>query len=95
MSDWIPIESRPMTEEERKEYNEETGYNLNADEAIIYCGRLPDDGQEVLIYSKYGGVLIDTFCSDTEGCYFDCHGDMDGITHWMPLPEPPKEEDNG
>ena len=90
--EWIPITSRPMTEDERKEWSEKLDYNIDDDEAVIY-GNLPDDGQRVLVYNKYSGeVVIDTFCDDYDGCYFEDNGDMDGITHWMPLPEPPKEE---
>lgn len=91
--EWIPITTRPMTEDERKEWSEQLDFNISDDEeAIIYCN-LPDDGQRVLVYHKYSGeVGIDTFFDDDEGCYFEENGDMDGITHWMPLPEPPKEE---
>ena len=93
--EWISITSRPMTEDERKEWSEKLGYDIEDDEAIIY-GNLPDDGQRVLVYNKYSGeVGIDTFCDDYDGCYFEEDGEMYGITpiYWMPLPEPPKEEE--
>ena len=90
--EWIPITSRPITEDERAEWSEKLGYDIDGDDAKIY-GNLPDDGQRVLVYCKYSGeVRIDTFYDD-DGCYFEEIGDMDGITHWMPLPEPPKEEE--
>ena len=89
--EWIPITSRPMTEDERKEWSEMLDFNISDDEeAIIYCN-LPDDGQSVLIFKEYSKTIdIDTFCDDDDGCYFEDNGDMDGITHWMPLPEPPE-----
>jgi len=93
MPKWIPLKTRPMDEEERKEWSEKLGYDIDYDEAVIYVSQLPDDGQEVLVYSKYGGVSIDKFSDDPDyGCSFEENGDMDGIVAWMPLPEPPKEE---
>lgn len=89
--EWIPITKRPMTEDERKEWSENLDFNINDDEAIIYCN-LPDYGQRVLVYNKYSGeVGIDTYIDYDGGGYFEDNGEIDGITHWMPRPEPPKE----
>ena len=90
---WIPIKSRPMNEEERREWSERLGYDLDDDEAVIYISQLPDDGQDVFVCTKYGRVYIDTFYND-EGCYFDDNGDMDGIVAWMPKPEPYKKQED-
>lgn len=94
---WLPIQSRPMTAEERKEYRERTGYELDKDEAVIYTSKLPDGGQDVLVsYTYSGDVGIDTFCDDPDfGCFFEKHGEMNGISAWMPLPKPYKEEPHG
>lgn len=93
---WIPIESRPMDEEERKEWSERIGYDIEYEDAVIYTSKLPDDGQEVLVCNKWGHVWIDTFSNDPDyGVGFETNGDMDGIVAWMPKPkpyEPPKEE---
>ena len=89
---WIPIESRPMDEEERREWSERLGYDIEYDDAVIYTSQLPGNGEDVLVCTKYGRVYIDTFYDDEGGCYFDENGDMDGIVAWMPLPEPYKEE---
>ena len=90
---WIPVTARPMDEEERKEWSEKLGYDIEYDEALIYTSQLPDDGQEVLVCGRYGGRWIDRFENDPDyGCCFAENGDMDGIVAWMPLPEPPKEE---
>lgn len=90
---WIRFKTRPMDEEERREYSERFGYELDDDEAVIYCCQLPDDGQEVLVCNKYGNIWIDTFEDDPDyGAGFETNGDMDGLVAWMPLPEPPKEE---
>lgn len=91
---WIPVTARPMDNEERLEWSEKLGYDIEYNEALIYTSQLPDDGQEVLTCDRYGNVKIDTFESDPDyGCYFDENGDMDGIVAWMPLPEPYKGGD--
>ena len=59
--------------------------NALAKRWIPVTERLPDVGIEVLIYSEDDGVCVDYYGGDTFG-YYD-------VTHWMPLPEPPKEED--
>lgn len=92
---WIPIKTRPMDEEERAEWSEKFGYDLENDEAVIYTSQLPDDGQEVITCSRYGAVRIDTFENDPDyGCSFEENGDMEGIVAWMPLPEPWKGEED-
>lgn len=90
--EWIPITSRPMTEDERQEWSEKLGHYIDDYEARIYSN-LPDDGQRVLVYYMCGEVGIDTFCDDYDGYHFKDNGNMDGITHWMPLPEKPKEKE--
>lgn len=87
MSEWIPVKTRPMDDEERREWSEKLGYDIEYDEAVLFVSQLPDDGQEVLTCDKWGRVRLDTFFDD-DGCYFEENGDMDGIVAWMPLPEP-------
>ena len=87
-SRWIPITSRPMTEEEKEHYKTHPEY---LDGFRIFNCKLPDDGQEVLI-SVCGGVEIDTFVQDAnDGCYFEGR-DIDDVDAWMPLPLPYKQE---
>ena len=91
---WNMIKSRPMDEEERKEWSEKLGDELSDEEAVIFTN-LPDDGQRVLVCFQNGRVEIDTFLDDPDyGCCFEDNGDMDGIIAWMPLPEPRKEKEN-
>ena len=86
---WISVTSRPMDDEERKEWSEKLGYDIEYEESVIYDSQLPDDGQEVLTCDRYGNVRIDTFYNDVDyGCYFEDNGDMDDIVAWMPLPTP-------
>lgn len=54
---------------------------------------MPQDGVQVLVYSKHKWVAIGSTIKgykvkrfyDGDGCSWN------SITHWMPLPEPPKE----
>lgn len=92
MSEWIPMTTRPMTEEEKEDYKEQLEY---CDSAVIYDCPLPEDGQEVLITVYLDSVQIDTFYNDpVEGCYFDGY-DIEDVKAWMPLPEPYREDMKG
>jgi len=84
---WHPIKKRPMDDEERKEWSERLGYDVEYEDAYIYSN-LPDNGEEVLVCYSWGNIRIDTFYDDCEGAYFEENGDMDGIVAWMPLPKP-------
>jgi hypothetical protein len=48
--------------------------------------RLPKEQETVLIWGEQGIILLN-WLHDNKWCC--CLGD---VTHWMPLPEPPKEE---
>lgn len=92
MDKWIPITTRPMTDEEREYHREQLEY---VDDAVIFNCPLPDDGQEVLI-TVYGETELDTFYNDSiDGCYFE-NRDIEDVRAWMPLPTPyePQESDN-
>ena len=47
--------------------------------------RLPEKHDRVLVYSKLRGITKDHRCYDGNW-YFSI-----GVTHWMPLPKPPKD----
>jgi hypothetical protein len=50
---------------------------------------LPNDGEEVLMYMNDGAVMSDIKCHS--GRYSNKYGfERSRVTHWMPLPEPPK-----
>lgn len=53
--------------------------------------RLPEPLVNVL--ALYGDGRMDIDWVDHEGC-FVCENLYDGVTHWMPLPEPPEEVTN-
>ena len=82
-SPWIPVKFRPLTDEEQKEYPD---YCYMAD-----C-LMPDDGEEILVSTKYGRVEEDE-CRFDDGYYLDSGYDWQtDIVAWMPKPEPYKEE---
>ena len=61
---WIPLRTRPMDEDEQREWSERLGYKLEDYEAVIYTSPLPDDGQNVLICLQNGDIVTDTFEQD-------------------------------
>lgn len=50
--------------------------------------RLPEKYEEVLVYSAKYGVQVDWIADNTDYLWWN-YGEL--VTHWMPLPEPPKE----
>ena len=92
MREWIPLKTRPMDEDERKELADKLGYEPKDYEAVIYTSPFPDVGQEVLICLKSGDIRIDSFEDDADGCYHYWFAGMENVAAWMPLPEPWKGE---
>ena len=86
MSDWNVIKKRPMDEDERKEWSERLGCDVECFDPYIYTN-LPDDDAEVLVCTEWGHIYIDRLYQDVDGCYFEENGDMEGIVAWMPLPD--------
>lgn len=82
--DWIPVKTRPVTEEEKKYFEEYSDYVCE----FMWDCPLPMDGQEVLITTKYGEVTTDTFiCDGGYGSYFETYSDDGDVLAWMPYPE--------
>lgn len=81
--EWIPVKTRPLTEEEKEEY---------PDCSFMYDCKMPEDGQQILISTKYG-VEFDT-CFADDGYYLDSDRDWEDVYAWQPLPEPYEVKDN-
>ena len=72
-------------EDESGIYDELPTVFIYPTEWILATDRVPKEDEVVLTWGKQGAVLLD-WRHDNKWCCFS------GITHWMPLPEPPKEE---
>ena len=81
---WIPIVVGSLTKEEEAE-NDGIGYCEGA--KYMYDCQMPEDGQEVLVTTRYGDVDTDTFYHD-DGWYFENFCDDDDVLAWQPKPEP-------
>ena len=78
---WHEVVKRPLTEEEKEEYLEAFDYEP---EYILDC-ILPDDGQEILIATKWG-VDTDICCYD-DGYYLENWGDWNDVIAWAEMPK--------
>lgn len=76
--DWIKVNERPLTEEEKKE--------LGEDVCSIFEGELPKDEQEVLVTNAWGNIDITTFYKDVDGSFFDNY-DAGEVLAWAEKPE--------
>lgn len=54
--------------------------------------RLPEPYTWVLVFAEEHEVAFDAFYDGAQ--WKDAILNVLGVTHWMPLPEPPKEEEN-
>jgi hypothetical protein len=73
------------------------GYQAAAPQWISVKDRLPENISDVLILSKEKESCVGYYrSSDNDwNMYNPCcsfHMELHGVTHWMPLPEAPKEE---
>ena len=58
-------------------------------EWISVKDRLPEYNKDVLVYTKMGYMDVDFNKSSFSANFYRNNRD---VTHWMPLPEPPKGE---
>ena len=78
---WYKVKTRPLTEEEKREYIEQFGYEFN----YVFDCKMPDDGDEILIVTKYG---VDTdVCGMDKGYYLEGLGDWKGVIAWAEMPK--------
>lgn len=79
--EWIPVTMRPIEEEEKIDFPDAT---------FMFDCLMPEDGQQILISTKYG-VEFDT-CFADDGYYLDSDRDWEDVYAWQPLPKPYKED---
>ena len=73
----------------------EKGYNAGKPKWIPVSERLPEDDSDVLAYLRIGEEGRIYPANYAKSMWFDCIFNTPATnttTHWMPLPEPPKEE---
>lgn len=78
---WHKITTRPPTEEELEEFKE----IYSEDIPYLFDCPLPDDGQEILIATKWG-VDTDICCYD-DGYYLENLGNWDAVMAWAEMPK--------
>lgn len=82
---WIPVSERLPEDDER--VREHKDFRLSLRSVLIH-----DKDRGVLIANRYKVVACGTVCLDelvTDGWVWS--NNAQNVTHWMPLPEPPKE----
>lgn len=53
--------------------------------------RFPEDGQDILIYKPGSPIATGLFNKKKNEFWCDVlSSNLDGVTHWMPLPAPPE-----
>lgn len=80
---------------EQKVTSEWIKFTVEKDEngVEMYSSPIPDDEQEILV-SDGEIIWLDIFINEGEGCYFDSGEEIvPNVTHWMPLPNPPKGDE--
>ena len=74
-----------MTEDEKQEYAEMDIYAEEIEE--IYVGILPDDGQEILVKTRWGGVDTDIAYADGNYIGLESIGDWKDVEYWAEMPK--------
>ena len=70
-------------------------HGVTVQEWIPVNDRLPKDWTDVLVLSRFGFLETAVYTGTPGKWRIGWNGDMleaDSITHWMPLPQPPKGE---
>lgn len=82
--------------DEMYENGHEAGKKDATQKWISVKDRLPEDRHSVLVYCPHNKCIYTAYYDDfnDEWYYFGCGGGIEvyyTVSHWMPLPEPPKE----
>lgn len=86
---WHKVTTRPLTDEETAYYAE---MEIDGIEYIFDC-EMPDDGQEILIATKWG-TDKDICSNDADyGIGLEGRGDWDGVYAWAEMPKYKEDDD--
>lgn len=87
--EWHKVVTRPLTEEEIVDYIERGYQDYKLPQYIFVC-HLPDDGQEILIATKWG-VSRDICACDYDEVnalyWLETNGDWDDVLAWAAMPK--------
>lgn len=75
--EWHEVKTRPLNDEEKEYYSDDISF--------IFDCRMPDEGQDILIATKYG-TDADTCWFDDYGIGLEKRGDWEGVIAWAELP---------
>lgn len=71
-------------------------FTSNEDKWIPVNDRLPSKGERIIVFAEEFGVSSRILHLSSSGSYVDSESytipSLQKFTHWMPLPEPPKEQ---
>ena len=93
MLSWTPVKYRNMTDEEIQETEEQIGEKLEPDQTIMFDCAMPDDGEDILLSTKWGIVIDRCEYDPAFGYGLEDRGDWDGVEAWMSLPPRYEPED--
>ena len=89
----LPAESEYMSFEKKADHLIANGVTVQ--EWISVKDRLPEKRDDVLLCRKWWGEISNPqmgWYNEVSGKWFDLSNfEICNVTHWMPLPEPPKE----
>ncbi|HCO7402379.1 TPA: ead/Ea22-like family protein [Escherichia coli] len=92
------LEAEPVSQTYK--LNELSGNSPGTPDSWISCSeRMPEETGDIIVVSD-GIVMSGISYSRRDGFYmaaleYDDDEPIDGVTHWMPLPEPPQEVNRG
>lgn len=85
-SEWQVISFREATEEEKEEMDDPQG--------IVYNSKMPEDGEEVLVTTRWRDVCTDVFIYEAGWCGFVFHDEPGDVIAWRRKPDPYEEEND-
>lgn len=75
-------------------YKEACDYKAMMPRWIPVTERLPEEETPVLVFTEHSNILTDRLLGVICNTYADfVKCGTNSVTHWMPLPQPPKEEE--
>ncbi|EIT7682298.1 DUF550 domain-containing protein [Escherichia coli] len=80
----------PKDGEPRLRIKEPGNSPVTPDGWISCSDRMPDNNHDVLFFDVWGYIRIGWFSADDRSWFTSGGGCRMEVTHWMPLPEPPK-----